>query len=175
MRPAVRSSIIATLFAAIPSFLFAQPTQPATSPTTEPTSEPTTQPSTLPTTAPTTQPATKPTVSPATAPAVPEIKPTAMTGTPEGTFFPEQEGRLQQSKTSPYIQFIFERDGKLMEVPLLQNLELMRLENAVQASGWNMRFRASGWVTEYHGLNYVLLDHAAAIDPMRSDTTEPVR
>jgi hypothetical protein len=142
-------------------------TNPTSEPTTEATTEPTTNPTTEPTTGPTTHPTTGPTTGPTTSPTAttqpaPVIPP--LTGVTEGSFFPEREGRLQRSKDGREIQFVFEQDGKQVEVTILQNLELMRLENAVEDAGWGQRFRASGWVTEYQGKNYILLDHAGRAD-----------
>jgi len=135
--------------------------EPSTQPTSEPTTIPTSEPTTESTTQPTTGPTTRPTTGPATQPAV-VIPPLA--GITEGSFFSQREGRLQRSKDGRQIQFVFAQDGKQVEVPILQNLELMRLENAVDQSGWDVRFRASGWMTEYQGKNYIRLDQASRVE-----------
>jgi hypothetical protein len=182
MRASVRSCMFAFLLGVAPIITVAQTTQPSsqpdTMPTTEPATNPTTMPATLPTTGPSTNPTTRPTTTPATAPAAtqPAAAPAAaLSGTVEGTFFPDQEGRLERSKDDREIEFVYDKDGKPTEVPILPNLELMRLENAVEDAGWNVRFRASGWITEYHDKNYILIDHASRVeDKAPADTTRPV-
>jgi hypothetical protein len=164
--------------ATIPSTL--PSTEPTTFPTTAPATEPAILPATFPTTEPTTAPTTLPTTEPTTSPAATTqtsaVEALPLMGIVDGAFFPEQEGRLEQSKDGHEIRFIFEKDGKQMEAPVLQNLELMRLENAVEEAGWNLRFRASGWVTQYQGKNYILLDHASRVEEKKgSDVKESVR
>jgi hypothetical protein len=112
-----------------------------------------------------------PTTAPTTQPAAPEIPP--LSGIAEDTFFPERIGRLRRSKDGRQIQFVFEQDGKQIEVPILQNLQLMRLESAVDESGWDQRFRLSGWVTEYQGKNYVLLDKASRVEERNGAGQQP--
>jgi hypothetical protein len=179
MKARARICLLTTLMGVSPLLVAGQmnepDTQPATIPTTIPTTEPTTSPTTEPSTNPTTLPTSQPTTIPTTAPTTgPTTSPTAATqpavdivplaGIAEGSFFPEREGRLQRTKDGRKIQFVFEQDGKQMGVPILPNLELMRLENAVEESGWGLRFRASGWITEYLGKNYILLDHASRVN-----------
>jgi hypothetical protein len=165
MRVWNRSWLLATLLGASPLFVAAQTSEPSTQPTTVPTTLPATEPTTMPATLPTTGPATLPTTVPATLSTV-ATQPTAapLSGAVEGTFFPEREGRLERSKDGQGILFVYDKDGKRMAVPILPNLDLMRLENAVEESGWDLRFRASGWITEYHGKNYILFDHASQVD-----------
>jgi hypothetical protein len=168
----VQSWVTMTLLGCIASVVSAQTTEPTTEPTTSPTTLPTTEPTTFPTTNsttepttfPTTAPTTQPTSQPATKPVVVPPPPPALSGIPEGTFLPDQVGRLIHSKDGRQIEFVFEKDGKEVEVPILSNLELMRLENAVAEDGWGVRFRASGRVTEYMGKNYLLIDHAIRAD-----------
>jgi hypothetical protein len=154
-----------TLAATLPS------TIPDTNPTTEPTTEPSTEPATEPAaTAPTSMPLESATTVPSTKPVAddPTTMPT-LAGIKEGTVFPDRVGRLWRVPGSREIQFVFDVNGTPTRVPLLPNLELMRLENAVAQDGWDEKFHASGRITEYKGRNFVLLEHASRVGETESD------
>jgi hypothetical protein len=64
------------------------------------------------------------------------------------------------------MEFSFEADGETLRDPpliVLPNLKLMAMENAVQASRRDLRFRITGMVTEYRGRNYILLEKVVVV------------
>ena len=86
----------------------------------------------------------------ATFPARPTVKDTNTAKTPDG----------QQWEVT------FEADGRTMKDPpmlILPNLKLSAMEQAVNASNRDVRFRLTGMVTEYKGRNYILLEKVLAI------------
>ena len=84
----------------------------------------------------------------------------------EGTYVVDRVGRLTHATEKTESEFTFESDGRALRDPpvvILPNLKLMQMENAVQASNRDLRFRITGMVTEYRGRNYVLLDKVVVV------------
>ena len=84
----------------------------------------------------------------------------------EGTYIVDRTGRLTKSADGQQLEFTFDADAQAMQDPpvvILPNLKLMQMENAVNSSSRDLRFRISGMVTEYRGRNYVLLEKAVVI------------
>jgi hypothetical protein len=84
----------------------------------------------------------------------------------EGTYVVDRVGRLTRSADGQTAEFTFEADGKALKDPpmiILPNLKLMQMENAVQGSSRDLKFRITGMVTEYKGRNYVLLEKAVVV------------
>jgi hypothetical protein len=78
----------------------------------------------------------------------------------EGEYLPDRTGRLTKTADGQF-EFSFDSDGKALQDPpviILPNLKLMQMENAVNASSRDLKFRISGQVTEYKGRNYILID-----------------
>lgn len=85
----------------------------------------------------------------------------------EGTFIVDRTGRLTRGSDGQTLEFTFDSDGQALRDPpvvILPNLKLMAMENAVQGSSRDLRFRITGEVTEYKGRNYVLL-HKVVVVP----------
>lgn len=79
----------------------------------------------------------------------------------EGTFLPERTGRLTRSPDGSQAEFTLDADGRALRDPplvILPSLKLMAMENAVNSSNRDLKFRVSGTITEYRGRNYILLD-----------------
>ena len=84
----------------------------------------------------------------------------------EGTYVVDRVGRLTRSADGQTAEFTFESDGKALKDPpmiILPNLNLMRMENAMQASSKDLKFRVTGMVTEYKGRNGVLLEKVVVV------------
>ncbi len=88
----------------------------------------------------------------------------------EGTYVVDRVGRLTRAVEGQQAEFTFDSDGRALRDPpvvILPNLKLMQMENAVQASNRDLRFRITGMVTEYRGRNYVLLDKVVVVPDAR--------
>ncbi len=84
----------------------------------------------------------------------------------EGDYVRDRLGRLTKSADGSQEEFTFESDGRTMQDPpviILPNLKLMAMENAVNASNRDLRFRITGPVTEYKGRNYILLEKVSVV------------
>jgi hypothetical protein len=84
----------------------------------------------------------------------------------EGTFLVDRTGRLTKSADGQNWEFTFEADSRAMQDPpviILPNLKLMAMEQAVQSSNRDVRFRVTGMVTEYSGRNYLLMERVVVI------------
>jgi hypothetical protein len=84
----------------------------------------------------------------------------------EGTFLVDRTGRLTKSADGQNWEFTFEADSRAMQDPpviILPNLKLMAMEQAVQSSNRDVRFRVTGMVTEYNGRNYLLMEKVVVI------------
>jgi len=84
----------------------------------------------------------------------------------EGTYVVDRVGRLTRSHDGQTAEFTFDADGKALKDPpmiILPNLKLMQMENAVQGSSRDLKFRITGMVTEYKGRNHVLLEKAVVV------------
>jgi hypothetical protein len=84
----------------------------------------------------------------------------------EGTFIVDRTGRLTRLADGSGFEFTFDSDGRSLKDPpvvILPNLKLMAMENAVNSSNRDLRFRITGTVTEYRGRNYVLLEKVVVV------------
>ncbi|MBC8107280.1 MAG: hypothetical protein H7Z14_11870 [Anaerolineae bacterium] len=84
----------------------------------------------------------------------------------EGSFIVDRTGRLTKSPDGQQFEFNFEADGRTMKDPpvvIIPNLKLMAMENAVNGSNRDLKFRVTGMVTEYKGRNYVLLEKVVVV------------
>jgi len=84
----------------------------------------------------------------------------------EGSFVVDRMGRLTPSADGRLQEFTFEADGKALQDPpvvVLPNLNLMKMEDAVQAMRRDLKFRITGSVTEYRGRNYVLVEKVVVV------------
>jgi hypothetical protein len=84
----------------------------------------------------------------------------------EGDYIRDRMGRMTKSADGSQFEFQFESDGRTMQDPpviILPNLKLMAMENAVNASNRDLRFRITGPVTEYKGRNYILLEKVSVV------------
>lgn len=84
----------------------------------------------------------------------------------EGTFVVDRLGRFAQAADGQQMEFHFESDGQAMQDPpmaVLPNLKLMGIEQVLESSRHDMRFRITGMVTEYRGHNYILLEKAVVV------------
>jgi hypothetical protein len=84
----------------------------------------------------------------------------------EGDYIRDRLGRLTKSADGNQMEFTFESDGRTMQDPpvvILPNLKLMAMENAVNSSNRDLRFRITGPVTEYKGRNYILLEKVSVV------------
>lgn len=84
----------------------------------------------------------------------------------EGTFVVDRLGRFAQTSDGQQMEFHFESDGQSMQDPpmaVLPNLKLMGIEQVLESSRHDMRFRITGMVTEYRGHNYILLEKAVVV------------
>jgi hypothetical protein len=84
----------------------------------------------------------------------------------EGSYIVDRTGRLTKSADGQQFEFNFESDGRALKDPpvvILPNLKLMAMENAVNGSNRDLRFRVTGMVTEYKGRNYVLLEKVVVV------------
>ena len=84
----------------------------------------------------------------------------------EGSFIVDRTGRLTKSADGQQFEFNFESDGRAMKDPpvvIIPNLKLMAMENAVNGSNRDLKFRITGMVTEYKGRNYVLLEKVVVV------------
>ena len=73
----------------------------------------------------------------------------------EGTFLVDQLGNMAHNKKGEPI-FMFEKGGKTVQLTLMANSNLARMEDA--AAGAEKSFRVTGMMTEYRGKNYLLVD-----------------
>jgi hypothetical protein len=86
--------------------------------------------------------------------------------TREGTYIVDRTGRLTKSADGQSNELTFDADGKALRDPpmlILPNLKLMQMENAVQSSSRDLRFKVTGIVTEYKGRNYILLEKVVVV------------
>lgn len=84
----------------------------------------------------------------------------------EGTPIVDRTGRLTKSADGQVNELTFDADGKALKDPpmvILPNLKLMQMENAVQSTSRDLRFKVSGVVTEYKGRNYILLERVVVV------------
>lgn len=84
----------------------------------------------------------------------------------EGTFIVDRLGRLIQSGDQTGWEFAFESDGTTLADPplrVLPNLKLMAMEDALQSTQRELRFRVTGMLTEYRGRNYILLERVVVV------------
>jgi hypothetical protein len=84
----------------------------------------------------------------------------------EGTFILDRTGRLTKTADGSQCEFNFDSDGRSMRDPpivVLPNLKLKAMEDAVNGSNRDLRFRVTGVVTEYRGRNYVLLEKVVVV------------
>ena len=84
----------------------------------------------------------------------------------EGSYIVDRTGRLTKSADGQQFEFNFEADGRAMQDPpvvIIPNLKLMAMENAVNGSNRDLKFRITGMVTEYKGRNYVLLEKVVVV------------
>jgi hypothetical protein len=84
----------------------------------------------------------------------------------EGSYIVDRTGRLTKSADGQQFEFNFESDGRAMKDPpvvIIPNLKLMAMENAVNGSNRDLKFRITGMVTEYKGRNYVLLEKVVVV------------
>src|SRR5688572_18636319 len=80
----------------------------------------------------------------------------------EGSYIFNRVGRLTKTPEGQF-EFTFEADGSALKDPpmlILPNQKLMIMESIVKNSSKDVKFEASGMVTEYNGRNYILLEHA---------------
>ncbi|HSZ57805.1 MAG TPA: hypothetical protein VK797_19235 [Tepidisphaeraceae bacterium] len=143
------------------AWLAAQQTAPATrsssdsAPTTRSSSDSTTRPSMV----------LEPVKEGTTQPAAPEAQ------YREGTFLVDQVGRLTHNKKAEPI-FVFEKGGKTLQLTLMANSDLARMEDAA-AAGVEPQFRVTGMMTEYRGKNYLLVDRVVVVQPPTSQSVSP--
>src|SRR3954465_9446303 len=67
----------------------------------------------------------------------------------EGDYVNDRMGRLTKSADGQTMEFTFESDGRTMQDPpviILPNLKLMSMEDAVNGSNRDLRFRVTGQV-----------------------------
>ena len=84
----------------------------------------------------------------------------------EGSFGVDRTGRLTKSADGAQSEFTFDSDGRAMQDPplvIVPNLKLEQMEQAVNQSNRDLKFRVTGMLTEYHGRNYVLLEKVVVI------------
>lgn len=84
----------------------------------------------------------------------------------EGTYVVDRLGRFAQGADGQQMEFHFESDGQALGDPpmaVMPNLKLMGIEQVLESSRHDMRFRITGMVTEYHGHNYILLEKAVVV------------
>jgi hypothetical protein len=84
----------------------------------------------------------------------------------EGTLLVDRVGRLTRSADGSQAEFTFEADGTSLQDPpmvIIPNLKLMQMEDAAANSVRDLRFRASGVVTEYRGRNHILLEKVVVV------------
>ena len=134
-------SIICAFF--FPFILSAQTTAPTSRPTTAPTSQPSLV----------LEPVTD---SATTKPAAVNLK------YREGTFLIDQIGQLKHTKTGDPF-FVFEADGKPIELGIMPNTYLAKMEDVLTTAGPNVRFRITAMATEYREKNYILIDRAEVV------------
>ena len=89
----------------------------------------------------------------------------------EGTFLVDQIGRLTHNKKGEPI-FVFEKGGKTVQVTLMANSDLARMEDAAVA-GVEPQFRVTGMMTEYRGKNYLLIDRVVLVQPPATQSVSP--
>jgi hypothetical protein len=84
----------------------------------------------------------------------------------EGTFVTDRTGRLTKSADGSHEEFTFDADGQAMQDPpmiILPNLKLELMEQAVNSSNRDLKFRVTGMVTEYQDRNYLLMERVVVI------------
>lgn len=89
----------------------------------------------------------------------------------EGSYINNRVGRLTKTPEGQ-LEFTFEADGSALKDPpmiILPNQKLMLMESTVKNNSKDVRFIASGMVTEYNGRNYILLEMVVT----RQDETIP--
>jgi hypothetical protein len=84
----------------------------------------------------------------------------------EGAYVVDRVGRLTKPAEGQAFEITFDSDGKALKDPpmvILPNQKLMQMENAVQGSNRDLRFRVTGMVTEYKGRNFILLEKVVVV------------
>jgi len=84
----------------------------------------------------------------------------------EGSYIVDRVGRLTRSADGQTFELTFEADGKALKDPpmvIQPNQQLMKMENAVQGTNRDIRFRVTGMVSEYKGRNFILLDKVMVV------------
>jgi hypothetical protein len=84
----------------------------------------------------------------------------------EGTYVVDRTGRLTKSADGTSSELTFDTDAKTLRDPpmvILPSLKLMQMENAVQNSNRDLKFKVTGMVTEYKGRNYILLEKVVVV------------
>ena len=84
----------------------------------------------------------------------------------EGTFIFDRVGRLTKSADGSRSEFTFETDGRSMQDPpliLLPCIKTATMEDAVNTTNRDLKFRVTGLITEYRGRNYLLPDRVVVV------------
>lgn len=87
-------------------------------------------------------------------------KPEARALIREGEIIPQRVGRVTRTAEG-LPEFTFEADGQTLQDPpmiILPNQKLEQMEDRIQDSSRDLRFRISGVVTEYRGRNHILIE-----------------
>jgi hypothetical protein len=79
----------------------------------------------------------------------------------EGTYLIDQIGKLTHDKADD-AKFAFEADGKTIELGVMPNTNLARMEEAL-AAGKNVRFKITAVATQYREKNYILIERVEAL------------
>jgi len=90
----------------------------------------------------------------------------------EGTMLVDRVGRLARSSDASGWDFVFDADAGAMRDPpmrVIPNLKLMGMEDAIESTSRDLRFRVSGMLTEYRGRNYILFEKVIVV----SDANRP--
>ncbi len=90
----------------------------------------------------------------------------------EGTYIIDRIGRLARTPDGSQAEFAFESDGKGLKDPpmiILPNQKLAMMEGAVIQANRDLKFRATGMVTEYHGRNYILIEKVTVLSQEGQD------
>lgn len=79
----------------------------------------------------------------------------------EGTYLIDQVGRLTHDKAGE-AKFVFEAGGKRIELGVMRNTNLARMEEAA-ANEKDIRFRITAVATQYRDKNYILIERVEAL------------
>ena len=79
----------------------------------------------------------------------------------DGTLLGNLVGRIAHEKNGAPA-FVFEAGGKMLRMQILPNTMLERME-ATAESNSSTRFRVTGRVTDYRGLNHILIQEAVVV------------